>query len=336
MNLLTRKTDASAGGRTWWRRVLAAQEVSVLIPLIILVGVVTAINPVFVDPYNLCALARMLATWGTLAIGETFIILIGEIDISIGSMVSFASMFFAFLIIELGFSLGMAIVLTFVLTVLLSLINGLCIVKLKIHAFITTIAMLNICKGGARVLSYARPIKIYGTAGTEGFTDFGLSEPLGTSWMFIMFVVLIFIGQYVLRKTAYGRQIYATGDSISVARMAGIRVDRIKISTFIISGFLVGLVSIMLVAKQGTANPNFGQGWELMIIAATAIGGISLAGGSGSMIGTMIGVIIFATISNVLILLEVNQHLQSVLTGIIMVLSVIIDIRRRTRLLGET
>ena len=336
MNLLTKKTDTQTGQRPWWRRVLATQEISVLIPLIVLVGVVTAINPVFVNPYNLAALARMMATWGVLAIGETFIILIGEIDISIGSMVSFASMFFAYCIIMLGFSLAMAIVMTFVLTVGLSLINGLCIVKLKIHAFITTIAMLNICKGGARILSYARPIKIYGTPGTEGFTDFGLAEPFGTSWLFVMFIALILIGQYVLRKTAYGRQIYATGDSANVARMAGIRVDRIKISTFIISGFLVGLVSIFLVAKQGTANPNFGQGWELMIIAATAIGGISLVGGSGSMIGTLIGVILFATIANVLILLEVNQHLQSVLTGIIMVLSVIIDIRRRNRLLGET
>ena len=336
MNLLTRKTDTTTGRRSWLQRMMAMQEISVLIPLIVLIGIVTVINPVFVDPYNLGALARMMATWGLLAIGETFIILIGEIDISIGSMVSFASMFFAYLITELGFALGLALLMTFALTMILSLINGLCIVKLKIHAFITTIAMLNICKGGARVLSYARPIKIYGLPGTEGLSDFGMAEPLGTSWAFIIFIALILIGQFVLRKTAYGRQIYATGDSVNVARMAGVRVDRIKISTFIISGLLVGLVSIMLVAKQGTANPNFGQGWELMIIAATAIGGISLVGGSGSMVGTLIGVVMFATISNVLILLEVNQHLQSVLTGIIMVLSVIIDIRRRTRLLGET
>jgi len=209
------------------------------------------------------------------------------------------------------------------------------IVKLKIHAFITTIAMLNICKGGARVLSFARPITIYGVEGTEKFTSFGMAEPLGTSWMFIIFILLIFLGQYILRNTAYGRKVYATGDSMKVSRMAGIKVDRIKISTFAISGILVGLVSIILVAKQGTANPNFGQGWELMVIASTAIGGISLVGGSGSMLGTLIGVVLFATISNVLSLLEINQHFQSVLTGLIMVLSVIIDIRRRSRLLGE-
>lgn len=331
----TGNVDIETGKTFKIRRILDIQEVTVLIPLIVLVGVVTAINPVFLNPYNLGALARMMAAWGLLAIGETFIILIGEIDISLGSMVSFAVMFFAFLIVELGFSLGFSIVLTLLLTVILSLINGLCIVKLKIHAFITTIAMLNICKGGARVLSFAKPIKVYGVEGTSGFFSFGMSEPFGTNWMFIIFIVVILAGHFILRKTAYGRQIYATGDSVKVAKMAGIRTDRIKISTFIISGFLVGISAIMLVAKQGTANPNFGQGWELMIIAATAIGGISLAGGSGSMIGTLIGVVLFAAISNILILLEVNQHMQSVITGVIMVLSVIIDIRRRNRLLGE-
>lgn len=335
MNLKTNNPDITAGYRSVLKRIFAVQEVTVLIPLVVLVGVVTAINPVFLNPYNLGALARMMAAWGLLAIGETFIILIGEIDISLGSMVSFAVMFFAYLIVELGLPLGIAVLGTLILTIALSLINGLCIVKLKIHAFITTIAMLNICKGGARIISFARPIKVYGVEGTRRFFEFGMAEPFGTNWMFIIFVAFILIGQYVLRKTSYGRKIYATGDSVNVAKMAGIRVDRIKISTFIISGFLAGLAAIMLVAKQGTANPNFGQGWELMVIAATAIGGISLAGGSGTMIGTMIGVVLFATISNVLILLEVNQHMQSVITGIIMVLSVIIDIRRRNKLLGE-
>lgn len=335
MTLNLNNSDAPTKFRAGLKRVMAVQEVTVLLPLVILVGVISVINPVFLDRYNLGALARMMSAWGLLVIGETFIILIGEIDISIGSMVSFAVMFFAYLIVELHFSLALAIAGTFVLTIGLSIINGLCIVKLRIHAFITTIAMLNICKGGARILSFARPIKVYGVEGTRGFSSFGMAEPLGTSWLFIIFIAFILIGHYVLRKTAYGRKIYATGDSLKVATMAGIRTDRIKISTFIISGFLVGITAVMLIAKQGTANPNFGQGWELSVIAATAIGGISLAGGSGTMIGTLIGVILFATISNVLILLEVNQHLQSVLTGVIMVLSVVIDIRRRNKLLGK-
>jgi ribose transport system permease protein len=335
LKVKTDSADRETGKTFTIRRILEIQEVTVLIPLVVLVGVVTAINPVFLNPYNLGALARMMAAWGLLAIGETFIILIGEIDISLGSMVSFAVMFFGYLMVELGFSLGLSIVFTLFLTVILSLINGLCIVKLKIHAFITTIAMLNICKGGARVLSFAKPIRVYGTEGTSGFFSFGMAEPFGMSWMFIIFIVLILAGHFVLRKTVYGRKIYATGDSVKVATMAGIRVDRIKISTFVISGLLVGISAIMLVGKQGSSNPNFGQGWELMVIAATAIGGISLAGGSGSMIGTLIGVILFATISNILVLLEVNQHMQSVITGVIMILSVIIDIRRRNRMLGE-
>lgn len=318
------------------KRIFAVPEVSILIPLIVLVGIVTAINPIFIDPNNLQALARSMAFWGLLALGETFILLIGEIDISVGSMVSFGTMFFAYLIKELSFPLGLAIGATFALTIALSMISAFCIVKLKINSFITTIAMLTICKGAARVLTFARSITVSGIPGTEGFSDFGAKEPLGLSWAFIIFIVLIVAGNFVLRKTAYGRKIYATGDSKTVAEIAGIKIDRIKMSTFAISGVLVGLVSILLVAKQGTANPNFGQGWELMIIAATAIGGISLVGGSGSMLGTLIGVVLFATISNILILLEVNQHLQQVITGVIIVLSVLIDIRRRKKLLGNS
>lgn len=318
------------------KRIFAVPEVSILIPLVVLVGIVTAINPVFIDPNNLQALARSMAFWGLLALGETFILLIGEIDISVGSMVSFGTMFFAYLLKELSFPLGLAIGATFALTISLSMISAFCIVKLKINSFITTIAMLTICKGAARVLTFARSITVSGIPGTEGLSNFGSQEPLGMSWAFIIFIILIAAGNFVLRKTAYGRKIYATGDSKTVAEIAGIKIDRIKMSTFAISGVLVGLVSILLVAKQGTANPNFGQGWELMIIAATAIGGISLVGGSGSMLGTLIGVVLFATISNMLILLEVNQHLQQVITGVIIVLSVLIDIRRRKKLLGNS
>ncbi len=323
------------GVGTFFRRIMAIHEVSVLIPLLVLVGIVTAINPVFLDPYNLGALARGFASWGLLAIGETFIIMVGEIDISVGSMVSFGTMFLAYLVAVAGLPLFLAIIIVFLLTIGLSMVNGFCIVKLKIHAFITTIAMLNICNGLSRVLTYARPITIYGMEGTEGYTNFGMAEPFGLNWIFFFFIAFIFIGQFVLRKTSYGRKIYATGDNDNVARMAGINTDRIKLSTFFISGVMVGLACVMLLAKQGTAGPNFGQGWELMIIAATAIGGISLTGGSGSMIGTLIGIILFATIANILILLEVNQHFQAVLTGIIMILSVIIDIRRKNKLLGN-
>jgi len=128
LNKKTNHTDAGAGYRSGWKHFIAIPEVSILIPLIILVGTVTAINPVFLNPNNLGSLARMMAAFGLLAIGQTFIILIGEIDISIGSMVSFASMFFAFLIVELGFPLYFSIIITLLLTVGLSMINGLFIV----------------------------------------------------------------------------------------------------------------------------------------------------------------------------------------------------------------
>lgn len=321
--------------RRFFKKIIDRQEVGVLLPLILLTGLATAINPVFVEWANLSIMLTRMSTWGLLAIGMTFIILIGEIDVSIGSMVSFGAMMFATLLQKLSMPLVPAIILVFVLTVSLSAVNAFCIVKLKLSAFITTIAMLNICKGAGRVLTDARPVSIFGLETTKGLTDFGNTEIQGLGIMFFLFIALVLIAQFVLTKTVYGRKVYATGDSKTVARLAGIRVDRIKISAFIISGFMVGLASIMTVARETVGNPNYGEGWELIVIAATCIGGISLVGGSGSMIGTLIGVTIIAAISNILILLNVNQHMQAILTGIILILSVLVDVRRRNKKLGK-
>lgn len=318
------------------KKLSGVQELYILLPLLVLVLLATMINPGFLAWSNLSTILRRMSTWGLLAIGETLIILIGEIDISVGAMVSFIGVLFAVLLAQLGVPLILAFLLCVLASTFLSCVNGFCIVKLKIPAFITTIAMLNICKGLAKALTNARPVPIMSVPGVEGFLRFGQGEPvLSLSWVFFTFLALIIVFQIVLKKTAYGRKIYATGDNSNVARLAGIRVDRIKLSTFVISGILVGISGILLVGKEAVGNANYADGWELSVVAATAIGGISLVGGSGTMIGTLIGVVMMQSVSNILILLEVNQHFQSILLGVIMVLSVIVDIRRRNKLLGK-
>ena len=324
--------------KTFIYKLLNSQEFFVFLPLLILSVGAYAINKNFLNPANLGAMAKILAPWGILAIGQTLIIISGEFDISIGSMVSLGTMLFAFMIRRLGIPVLAAVMIICLITMTLSLVNSLCVVKLKIPAFLATIAMLYICRGFASALTNARPIALFTPdleAKTGLFQKYGQIEFRYINWAFVLFVIFIIVFQFVLKKTSYGRKLYATGDNIRVAAMSGIKVDWVKISAYLISGFLVGLVSVLVVGKEGVGSPRYGEGWELTVIATCAIGGISLVGGSGTMIGTFFGALTMAAISNVLILTRVNQHYQSIILGVIIALSVVLDVRRRNKLLGR-
>jgi len=317
------------------KRFIGIQEVNIMLPVLVLIIIAIIINPMFVNPQNLATIGRRMSMWGLVAIGEALIIMTGNFDISVGAMVAFVNVFFAVAAATWQLPLIIAILLSILLSVALSTISGLIVVKLKINSFLTTIAMLFICKGLAKTMTNARPVPVAPAQASALFLHFGQAEPLKMSWTFFLFIALIIIFQVILKKTAYGRKLYATGDNNNVARLAGINVDLIKLSTFIISGFLVGTASVLLIAKEAVANANYGTGWELSAIAAVAIGGISLIGGAGSMSGLLIGVIMMQCMSNILVLLQINQHMQSVLLGVIMILATVFEIRRRNKILGK-
>lgn len=317
------------------KRIFAIQEVNTFLPVLVLIVFAVILNPMFLNLDNLAVIGKRMSMWGLVAIGEALIILTGNFDISVGAMVAFICTFFAVAATTWHIPLVIAIVLAILMSVVLSTISGLIVVKLKINSFLTTIAMLFIARGLARTLTYSRPVPIAPAQGSALFLHFGQAEPLKMSWTFFLFIALIIIFQIILKKTAYGRKIYATGDNANVARLSGINTDFIKISMFSISGALVGLASVLLTAKEAMGNPTWGMGWELQAIAAVAIGGISLIGGAGSMIGLLIGVIMMQVIGNILILLQINLNMQSVVLGVIMILATVLDLKRRNRILGK-
>ena len=317
------------------KKIFDIQEVNTVLPVLVLIIIAVILNPMFVNPGNLAVIARRMSTWGLVAIGEALIIMTGNIDISVGTMVAFVCTFFAVAATAWHIPLILAMLLSILLAVSLSTISGLLIVKLKINPFLTTIAMLFICRGLARTMTYSRPVPIASAPGSDIFLKFGQAEPLSLSWNFFIFIAIIILFQVILKKTSYGRKIYATGDNANVARLSGINTDLVKISMFIISGVLIGLSSIFLTAKEAMGNPVWGVGWELLAIAAVAIGGISLIGGAGSMIGVLIGVIMMQVMNNILILLQINLNMQSVVLGVIMILATILDLKRRNRILGK-
>ncbi len=317
------------------KKIFDIQEVNTILPVLVLVIIAIAFNPNFVTPLNLAAIGKTMSMWGLVAIGEALIIMTGNFDVSIGAMVALDCTFFAVAATNWHIPMVISILLAILLSVVFSAISGFVVVKLKISSFLTTIAMLFICRGLARTLTYSRPVPIAPAQGSSWFVHFGQAEPLKMSWNFFIFIALIIIFQVILNKTAYGRKIYATGDNANVARLSGINTDNIKISMFVISGVMVGLSSILLVGKEAMGNPVWGIGWELQAIAAVAIGGISLIGGAGSMIGLLIGVIMMQVIGNILILLQINLNMQSVVLGVIMILATVLDIKRRNRILGK-
>jgi len=243
-------------------------------------------------------------------------------------------MFFAYMMTNLELHWVLALLIMILCAVLLSMFNGFCIIKLKMPAFIVTIATLYVCKGLARFVSYAKPINVNAAPRAADFLEFGTSQIMGTGWGFIFFIVIIVIAAIVLKKTAFGHKVIATGDSSTAARISGINTDRIKMITYIISGVMVGLVAMFLVGRETVANPNNGDGWEMQVIAACSIGAISLNGGSGSMVGTFFGVAFMASLTNALNMLAVNPNWQTITVGIVIVLAVTLDIVRRNKKFG--
>ena len=294
-----------------------------------------SMNPVFLSRGNIAALSTMVMYIGLLALGETLIIIVDEIDISIGSMMNFSLMFQAWLIAFHDFPWQLAALAAVCLTVMLSFINALLIVKVKMPAFIVTIAMLYACRGGARVLTFSRPITVFQNPKADSLFLMTTHKPFGLEWGFILLLAFIIVMNIVLKRTSYGRMLFAVGDNDKAARLSGVKSDRIKISTFLISGFLVGLTSLFVLANTKGASTGIGDGWEMFVICACAVGGISLKGGAGSAISTLLGVMFVVSMNNILIMLAVSPNWQGIFLGGFIVLAVLLDTWRRSKIFGR-
>ena len=317
------------------RLFLDVPEFTTIITVISLFIIATIINPVFISPNNIAAISLLMMYFGFIALGETLVIVVGEVDISIGSMTAFSMMFQAWLIVYHDFPWQMAAFLAICLTVGLSFASSLLIVKMKMPAFIVTIAMLYICRGGSRMLTFSKDIPAFKSPKAEGLMELGASKVFGNfGWGIVTLIILMIVMHIIITRTAYGRKLYAVGDNLKAARLSGIDSDLIKISAFLFSGVMVGVTSMFLLANTGTASMSTGDGWEMFVVAGCAIGGISLSGGAGSMMGTFLGVAFVTSMKNVLNMTAVNANWQNIIFGSIIILAVLLDLVRRNRKFG--
>jgi ribose/xylose/arabinose/galactoside ABC-type transport system permease subunit len=297
---------------------------TIYVAVIALVLIMTFLSPYFLTYGNIFNLLRVSAINGLLTLGMLFVILGRGIDLSVGSIFGLSA---AVVALALGPSATPAMPVS--LAVLFGLgvaaasgaINGFIVTHFKIESFVVTLGMLTIGRGATLLLLGGRPAQI----GSAVFNSFGQSAVLGIPVPVICFVSMLLLCGIVLNKSRFGRYLYATGSNPQAAYLSGIRTNRIRFFTFVISGLLAGFGGILLASRLFSATAILGQGYELDAIAAVVIGGASLTGGRGTISGTVAGLLIISIVNNGLNLLGVSSYYQLLVRGLIVVLAVIID-----------
>jgi fructose transport system permease protein len=312
--------------------VRGARTLGPLAGLVILCIIFGVAAPVFFTPRNLIQILQQVMEVGTLAIGQTIVILTAGIDLSNGAIMVLGSVVMAKLAVAAGLPAPLAILLGFVVTALLGLCNGLIVSLLRVPPFVATLGMLN--------LAYATTLLYSGQASVDnlppGLLFLGAHIPIGSFELPIgPLVMLAVVGVmwYLLTQTGWGRHIYAFGNSIEAARLTGINVTRLQISAYLGAGVIYGIAALLVLGRTTVGDPNAGQTDNLDSITAVVIGGTSLFGGRGGVIGTLIGALIVGVLRNGLTLVGVEALWQTFATGIIVIAAVAADeaTRRKRR-----
>ena len=304
--------------------------------LIALVVVFSIASPNFMQTQNVLAILQATSVNGVLAIAATLVIITGGIDLSVGTLMTFCAVITGVVLTNLGMPLPLGILASILAGTFCGLISGTIIAKLKVPPFIATLGMMLILKGLSLVISGTKPIYFNDT---PGFNQIALGSAVGSIFpslpvpngVLILFLVAA-IAAFVLSRTALGRYTFALGSNEEAVRLSGVNVDRWKIAVYATAGGICGVAGLLIVSRLHSAQPALGQGYELDAIAAVVIGGTSLSGGRGTVVGTLIGALIISVLANGLRILSVAQEWQTVVTGSIIILAVYADILRRRTL----
>ncbi|WP_437833957.1 ribose ABC transporter permease RbsC (plasmid) [Niallia taxi] len=298
------------------------QKLGPLLGLFLLVVIVSILNPSFLEPLNLLNLLRQVAINALIAFGMTFVILTGGIDLSVGAILALSSALTAGMMVA-GVDPIVAILIGCILGALMGMVSGLFITIGKMAPFIATLATMTIFRGLTLVYTGGNPIT--GLGDNYLFQLFGrgyfLGIPVPAITMILAFVFLFVL----LHKTPFGRKTYAIGGNEKAALISGIKVPKVKIMIYSLSGMLAALAGAILTSRLNSAQPTAGTSYELDAIAAVVLGGTSLSGGKGRIFGTLIGALIIGTLNNGLNLLGVSSFYQMVVKGIVILIAVLLD-----------
>ncbi|EPD5884619.1 ribose ABC transporter permease [Vibrio cholerae] len=295
-----------------------------LIALLFLVVVVSFLNPNFFTVDNLLNILRQTSVNAIIAVGMTLVILTAGIDLSVGSVLALCGAFAATLV-AMEVPVLVAVPTALLAGAALGAISGIIIAKGKVQAFIATLVTMTLLRGVTMVYTDGRPISTGFTDTADTFAWFGTGYALGIP-VPVWLMVVVFTGAwYLLNHTRFGRYVYAVGGNESATRLSGINVDRVKIGVYAICGLLAALAGIIVTSRLSSAQPTAGMGYELDAIAAVVLGGTSLMGGKGRIMGTLIGALIIGFLNNALNLLDVSSYYQMIAKAVVILLAVLVD-----------
>ncbi len=327
---MTTKTPAAAPDSQ------AKQKLLAFASLIVLMVIFSVLKPeAFFTTDNIIGILQSTTVIGVLAIASTFIIITSGIDLSVGVLMTFCAVMAGVFMVNLGLPMWIGVPGAVLVGALCGTVSGLAITKLRVPPFIATLGMMMLLKGASLIITQTRPIYFNDV---EGFDAISLGSVLSElvpglpipNGVLIMFIVAV-VSAVVLNKTALGRYTFALGSNEEAVRLSGVNVDRWKVIIYAFSGGICGIAGLLIASRLNSAQPALGQGYELDAIAAVVIGGTSLSGGVGTILGTIIGAFIMSVLINGLRIMSVAQEWQMVLTGLIIILAVYTDNLRRKK-----
>jgi ribose transport system permease protein len=306
--------------QAYLHKVMAAREITLTALIAILVVVMSIASPYFLTIANFRAMAVGLVPTGVIVVGMALLLVSGGFDLSVGSVLALASTTCALMMIA-GVPIFIAVIATLLLGAFIGLINGLLITGFSINPLVATLGTMSVARGFALVF-------------TEGFSlsslpsSFGLAgntNVLGLPLIVWMMLMLVAMGDFLLRRSTFFRQIYFIGSNERAARLSGIRVDLVRVVAYVLTATLAALAGVLLASRLMSGTPTAGNGLELQVLAAAVIGGASLRGGEGTVLGAFLGAVFVALINNAMTMLAVSIYWQMIITGAVLVAAVAID-----------
>lgn len=286
----------------------------------------------FLSTGNFINILRQVSVTGIVALGMTFVMLTGGIDLSVGAVVGFSSVIASYSMVHLNLPMGIAILLALMIGTLIGLLNGIMVTYIKIPALIATLGMMTAVRGLCFIV-------------TGGYTIFGFPEAFsfigkGYIWVIpvpvVIMTIILALGAYIINRTRYGRYLYAIGGNKEATRLSGINVNKNLLLTYMYSGLLAAIAGVVELSRLNSGQPSAGDGYEMTVITSVVLGGISVSGGEGKFTGVIFGIVIMGVLSNGLVMMNVSTYYQQLIKGIVLLFAVGVDQVIKLNLLSKS
>ena len=320
---LGQSEEQSIAKKSVFSRLTQIRELTIALVIVLLMIILSLVSPTFLTADNLITTVLGIVMMGIISVGMTIALVSGGFDLSVGSVMSMSGVLAGMLALN-GMNIWLAALIALIASFLSGMITGLFIGKVKINPFIMTLGMQGVIQGVAYVITQGAPLSVTGMA--PSFLFLGQGSILGIPTLIWIMLIIVLIGDYLMRHAVVARKVYYLGSNENAAFLSGIAVSQVKTWIYIMTALLAGLAGILTLSRFSVAAPTAGVGMELQAIAACIIGGASLMGGEGTVLGALLGSILVGTVNDALVLLNVSVYWQSLVTGLVLIGAVTFDV----------